>query len=61
MAASSGGGIAQVLAAAGYKITIRDISQQILDDTRDNLNEGKWGVKRAVEKGKMGLMPPFRS
>jgi len=50
-----GGGIAQVLAAAGYRITIRDISQQILDDTRDNLNEGKWGVKRAVEKGKMGF------
>lgn len=50
-----GGGIAQVLAAAGYQITIRDISQQILDDTRENLNEGKWGVKRAVEKGKMGF------
>lgn len=50
-----GGGIAQVNAAAGYRITIRDISQQIIDETRHNIVEGKWGVKRAVEKGKMGF------
>lgn len=50
-----GGGIAQIHAAAGYRVTIRDISQQILDDTREALIEGKWGVKRAVEKGKMGF------
>ena len=50
-----GGGIAQVHAAAGYKVTIRDISEQIIEDTRHNIVEGKWGVKRAVEKGKMGF------
>ena len=50
-----GGGIAQVHAAAGYRVTIRDISQQIIDETHDNIVEGKWGVKRAVEKGKMGF------
>ena len=50
-----GGGIAQVHAAAGYRVTIRDISQQIIDETRHNIVEGKWGVKRAVEKGKMGF------
>lgn len=50
-----GGGIAQIHAAAGYKVTIRDISEQIIEDTRQSLVEGKWGVKRAVEKGKMGF------
>jgi len=50
-----GGGIAQVHAAAGYRVTIRDISDQIIEDTRNSLVEGKWGVKRAVEKGKMGF------
>lgn len=50
-----GGGIAQVLAAAGYKITIKDISDEMIEETRHSINEGKWGVKRAVEKGKMGF------
>ncbi|HIG43976.1 MAG: 3-hydroxyacyl-CoA dehydrogenase family protein [bacterium] len=50
-----GAGIAQVLAAAGYRVTIRDITDQVIDDTRDALVEGKWGVKRAVEHGKMGF------
>ena len=50
-----GGGIAQVLAAAGYQVTIRDISDAVIDDTREALIEGRWGVKRAVEKGKMGF------
>lgn len=50
-----GGGIAQVLAMGGYRITIRDISDQVIEDTRESIVEGKWGVKRAVEKGKMGF------
>ncbi len=50
-----GGGIAQVCAAAGYQITIRDISDQAISDTRFNLEDGKWGVKRAVERGKLGF------
>lgn len=50
-----GGGIAQVHALAGYRITIRDIAQQIIDDTRDAVIDSKWGVKRAVEKGKLGF------
>ena len=49
-----GGGIAQVIAAAGYRVTIKDISDQIIEETREGLVEGKWGVKRAVEKGKLG-------
>lgn len=50
-----GGGIAQVHAAAGYRITIRDISETAIEDSRQAIVEGKWGVKRAVEKGKMGF------
>jgi 3-hydroxybutyryl-CoA dehydrogenase len=51
-----GGGIAQVLASfGGYRVTIRDLTQQLLDDTRAEIVEGKWGVKRAVEKGKLGF------
>ncbi|MEX0942687.1 MAG: 3-hydroxyacyl-CoA dehydrogenase family protein [Pseudomonadales bacterium] len=50
-----GGGIAQVHAAAGYRVTIRDISDQAIEDSRQSIVEGKWGVKRAVEKGKMGF------
>jgi 3-hydroxybutyryl-CoA dehydrogenase len=50
-----GGGIAHIHALAGYEITIRDISQEINDETRADLVDGKWGLKRAVEKGKVGF------
>jgi 3-hydroxybutyryl-CoA dehydrogenase len=50
-----GGGIAQVLAVAGYEVVIRDLTREILDDTKAEICERKWGVKRAVEKGKLGF------
>ncbi|MBV1876365.1 MAG: 3-hydroxyacyl-CoA dehydrogenase family protein [Pseudomonadales bacterium] len=50
-----GAGIAQVLAVAGYQVTIRDLTDPIISDIKDSLIEGKWGVKRAVEKGKIGF------
>ena len=51
-----GGGIAQIMAGlAGYQVTVRDLTQQILDDTRDEIVDKKWGVKRAVERGKLGF------
>ena len=50
-----GGGIAQIHAAGGYRVTIRDLTNQIIEDTRHELLDGKWGVKRAVERGKMGF------
>ena len=51
-----GGGIAQIMAGlGGYRVTIRDLTQEILDDTRDEVIERKWGVKRAVERGKLGF------
>ena len=50
-----GGGIAQVLAIAGYDVIVRDLTQQILDDTREEVCDRKWGMKRTVEKGKLGF------
>jgi 3-hydroxybutyryl-CoA dehydrogenase len=50
-----GGGIAQVLAVAGFQVVIRDLSPQILDETRAEITDRKWGLKRSVERGKLGF------
>jgi len=43
-----GGGIAQVAAAAGYRVTLRDVSQQTLDKAMSNI---AWSLGKFVEKG----------
>ncbi|MEP6872200.1 MAG: 3-hydroxyacyl-CoA dehydrogenase family protein, partial [Anaerolineaceae bacterium] len=48
-----GGGIAQGLAIGGYQVVIRDISDEAIEATRQAVFEGKWGLKRAVELGKL--------
>jgi 3-hydroxybutyryl-CoA dehydrogenase len=48
-----GGGIAQAYAIAGYPVVIRDIDDEAIQRTRDAVFEGKWGIKRAVEIGKL--------
>ena len=48
-----GGGIAQGLAIGGYQVVIRDISDEMIEATRQAVFEGKWGIKRAVELGKL--------
>ena len=48
-----GGGIAQGLAIGGYPVVIRDISDEAIEATRQAVFEGKWGIKRAVELGKL--------
>ena len=48
-----GGGIAQIFAIAGYDVVVRDISDDAIDATRESVFEGKWGIKRAVEIGKL--------
>jgi 3-hydroxybutyryl-CoA dehydrogenase len=45
-----GGGIAQVCAQAGYDVTMRDISEDILENSLKNI---KWSVGKFVEKGKV--------
>jgi len=48
-----GGGIAQAFAVAGYPVVVRDISDEAIQHTRDTIFDGKWGIKRAVELGKL--------
>jgi 3-hydroxybutyryl-CoA dehydrogenase len=48
-----GGGIAQAFAVAGYAVIVRDISDEAIQHTRDTIFDGKWGVKRSVELGKL--------
>jgi len=45
-----GGGIAQVCAQAGYRVTMRDIGNEILDKSLKAIN---WSVGKFVEKGKV--------
>lgn len=48
-----GGGIGQVFALAGYDVVIRDINDEAIAATHNAVVEGKWGIKRAVERGKV--------
>ena len=48
-----GGGIAQITAIAGYDVVVRDINDDAIHATKQALFEGKWGIKRAVEIGKL--------
>ena len=50
-----GGGIAQTYAVAGYDVVVRDISEEAIDKTRYAIFDGKWGIKRGVERGKLGF------
>ena len=50
-----GGGIAQVFALAGYNVVIRDINDEAIEAARHALCDGKWGIKRAVERGKVNF------
>lgn len=48
-----GGGIAQVMATAGYDVIVRDLDDGLIEKTRDAIFESRWGIKRAVEIGKL--------
>ncbi len=48
-----GGGIGQVMAVAGFDVVIRDLTDEIIESTRDSIFESKWGMKRSVEVGKL--------
>ncbi len=48
-----GGGIAEVMAISGYEVVVCDISEEILSATKESAIEGRWGIKRAVEIGKL--------
>jgi len=50
-----GGGIAQVMAVAGFDVVVRDLNDEIIEATRDSIFESKWGMKRSVEVGKLAF------
>ncbi|MBG92367.1 MAG: 3-hydroxyacyl-CoA dehydrogenase [Chloroflexi bacterium] len=50
-----GGGIAQVMAIGGYEVIVRDLTENIIQETKDSMFESKWGMKRSVEVGKLSF------
>ena len=46
-----GGGIAQTAILAGYKVIVRDLTDEILAKTKDTIISGRFGLKGSVEKG----------
>lgn len=50
-----GGGIGQIAALGGFDVVIRDLTEEINEATRESVFESRWGLKRAVEIGKLGF------
>ena len=48
-----GGGIAQILALGGFDVIVRDLNDELIEATRESVEESRWGMKRAVEIGKL--------
>lgn len=48
-----GSGIAQVLAIAGHQVICRDLDDGVLDAAREGVDTGRFGVRSAVERGKL--------
>ena len=47
-----GAGIGQALAVGGLKVTIRDLNDELLEKARSTIVDGRFGLKRGVERGK---------
>jgi 3-hydroxyacyl-CoA dehydrogenase len=47
-----GSGIAQALAIGGVKVTVRDIADDVVEKSRSIIVDGRFGLKRGVERGK---------
>jgi len=48
-----GGGIAESLVVGGFKTIVRDINDELCEKTRDTMIEGRFGLRGAVERGKL--------
>lgn len=48
-----GAGIAQVLAVAGLEVRCHDVSPDVLASARELIDTGRFGVRSAVERGKL--------
>ncbi len=48
-----GGGIAQVCAQAGYRVVLRDLNDELLEKAKSGIIDGRFGLKRGVEREKI--------
>ena len=48
-----GSGIAQVLAISGHEVVCRDLTDEVLEQAREGVDTGRFGVRGAVERGKL--------
>jgi 3-hydroxyacyl-CoA dehydrogenase len=48
-----GGGIAEAFVANGYPTIVRDLNDELIAKTRDTMIDGRFGLKGAVDRGKM--------
>ena len=48
-----GGGIAESCIAGGFRTIVRDVSDELCKKTRDTMIEGRFGLRGAVERGKL--------
>ncbi|MFB6221539.1 MAG: 3-hydroxyacyl-CoA dehydrogenase family protein [Halolamina sp.] len=46
-----GSGIGQALLQGGYEVAIRDVEEELLEEARDHIVTGNYGLDRAVESG----------
>jgi 3-hydroxyacyl-CoA dehydrogenase len=47
-----GSGIAQALAVGGVRVTVRDLNEQLIEKSRSTIVDGRYGLKRGVDRGK---------
>ena len=47
-----GSGIAQALAVGGARVTVRDLNEALIEKSRSTVVDGRYGLKRGVERGK---------
>jgi 3-hydroxybutyryl-CoA dehydrogenase len=47
-----GGGIAQTAILAGFSVIVRDLTEEIIGQTKDTIVNGRFGLKGGVERGK---------
>ena len=47
-----GSGIAQALAVGGAHVTVRDLNEQLIEKSRSTIADGRYGLKRGVDRGK---------
>jgi 3-hydroxyacyl-CoA dehydrogenase len=48
-----GGGIAQTFIASSFNTIVRDLNDDLIEKTRASMIDGRFGLKGAVERGKM--------